>query len=84
MLRRLTLLSLILLALQLPFELQRPLLQLGPLALTNVELPLYLALSWPCCGGSRRARPRPPAPTLWIVLGALFLAGVFVSALLAP
>jgi len=84
MLRRLTLLSLILLALQLPFELQRPLLQLGPLALTNVELPLYLALGLALLQWQQARRPRPPAPTLWIVLGALFLAGVFVSALLAP
>ncbi len=58
--------------------------QPGPPALTNVELPLYLALALGMLVWLRAGRPRPLAPRLWLVLGALFLAALFISSLLAP
>lgn len=85
MLHRLSLLTLTLLALSLPFELETPLLAVGPLLLTNVELLLGVvlilaAISW------RRQTPRrlPPLPKSWWALLATFVAALFISAVLAP
>lgn len=79
----LLLVSLALLAFSLPFELDAPLWQIGPLVITNVELLLFLTLvltavfllifnlKWV-----------QPDRYWWLLL--LFVGGVFLSALLAP
>lgn len=84
MLRRLTLLTLILLALLLPFELERAWLDLGPLVLTNVELVLWLALGSAFVCWWHADRPRLRLPRSWLVAGLLFVGATFLSALLAP
>lgn len=84
MYRRLAVLSLILLALLLPFELESAWLDLGPLLLTNVELLLWLVLIVAFLNWWQAGRPRLPLPRSWLVAGGLFLAALFLSALLAP
>jgi len=74
---------LLLLALSLPFELDEPLVHLGPLAFTNVEIVLgaiLLVAGWVWW----RERPFPPMPHRgWLVL--LLAGGLFVvTAVLAP
>ena len=82
--------ALALLALSLPFELDAPLLQLGPLAITNVEVllgaflglaVLYLALSVDDRSRFLKAMPHSP---LVVALLALFIIALVLSALLAP
>ena len=84
MLRRLTHLVLILLALQLPFELERAWLTLGPLVLTNVELLLWLALPLALLTWWHAGRPDLPVPRSWLAAGLIFLGALTLSALLAP
>jgi len=84
MLQCLALLTLILLALLLPFELENAWLDLGPLLLTNVELVLWLALALALLDWWLAGWPRPPLPRRWLVAGLLFLGALFLSALLAP
>ena len=84
MLHRLSLLSLILLALLLPFELESPWLHLGPLVLTNVELALWLVLGLTFLFWWRSGRQVPPIPRAWRWLGFLFLFSLFLAAALAP
>lgn len=81
---RLTLLTLILLALLLPFELERTWLDLGPVVLTNVELVLWLALGLAFVCWWLADRPRLKLPRSWLVAGLLFVGAMFLSALLAP
>jgi hypothetical protein len=84
MMHRLHLLTLILLALLLPFELDSPWFRLGPLVLTNVEVVLWSVLAVAAARWWQAGRPRPPVPALWAALGVLFLAAIAFSALLAP
>lgn len=84
MLHRLLLLALILLALLLPFELDRSWLQLGTLVLTNVEVMLWLVLTLAAAHWWQAGRPRLPVPSLWAGLLLFFLAALFLSAMLAP
>jgi len=84
MLRRLNLLLLIMLAFLLPFEMEEPWLDLGLLALTNVELLLGAVLAVTLFTWWRMGHPVPPVPVLWGALGALFVAGLLISSLLAP
>lgn len=84
MLRRLNLVLLVLLALLLPFELEEPWIDLGVVALTNVELLLGVVLGVTLLAWWRTGRRLPPAPLLWGVLGALFVVGLLLSSLLAP
>lgn len=72
---------LVLLAATLPFELDRPLLALGPLAMTNTELLLGLVLAAAVVAPRREG---PGIPRLWLALAALFAAAIVLSALLAP
>jgi hypothetical protein len=78
-----------LLAFLLPFE--TPLFRVGPLALTSVELPLYLTIvAWGCSllaavrRGGAVATLRAQVPDLLGVAAALWLAVTLVSALAAP
>lgn len=74
---------LLLLAVTLPFELDEPLLHLGPLAFTNVELVLTAVLLLAGLVGWQE-RPFTPVPNRrWLVL--LLAGGMFgVTAVLAP
>lgn len=74
--------ALLLLAVALPFELERPWLPLGPLALTNVELLLAAVLGLALIAGPAAGGPR--LPRLWLVLGLWFLAALLLSAALSP
>jgi hypothetical protein len=74
--------ALLLLAAALPFELERPWLPLGPLALTNVELLLVAVLGLALLAGPAADGPR--LPRLWLVLGVWFLAALLLSAALSP
>lgn len=74
--------ALLLLAAALPFELERPWLPLGPLALTNVELLLAAVLGLALLAGPAADGPR--LPRLWLVLGVWFLAALLLSAALSP
>jgi hypothetical protein len=86
-LRQISLLSLALLAFSLPFELETAWLSAGPLLLTNVELLqgvvlLLAAATWlrdPAARQTVSALPRA-----WLLLLVLFMAGLFLAALLAP
>ena len=84
MLRRFSILLLTLLAFLLPFELEEAWLNVGPVALTNVELVLGTVLVVAAVGWWRAGPRWPRAPLSWGVLGILFIAGLFLSALLAP
>lgn len=83
----------ILLAALLPFELKSPLITLGPLSITNVELALYAAIGvWvirmllppprPRGGASARTRRLHWSPVHWAVLA--WIAANVISAVLAP
>lgn len=74
--------ALLLLAAALPFELERPWLPLGPLALTNVELLLVAVLGLALLAGPAADGPR--LPRLWLVVGLWFLAALLLSAALSP
>lgn len=74
--------ALLLLAAVLPFEMERPWLPLGPLALTNVELLLAAVLGLALIAGPAAEGPR--LPRLWLVLGLWFLAALLLSAALSP
>lgn len=82
--------SLILLALTLPFEMERPLLLIGPLILTNVEILQNLAIvaafgSWILeRQSSAQKQPQTAIPRSWLWLGILFSIGLIVTSLLAP
>lgn len=85
--RQAGLLSLLALALSLPFELEAPWLVVGPLQLTNVELLQtavlgLAAIVWLRAGEARRALQR--VPPWWLALLSLFLLATFLSAFLAP
>lgn len=85
MLHRLSLPTLTLLALSLPFELERPLLTIGPLLLTNVELLLGAVLILAAADWWQQTPRRLPSlPRSWWLLLAVFVAALFVSAALAP
>ena len=73
--------ALLLLAVALPFELERPLLPLGPLALTNVELLLAVVLGLALLAGPAADGPR--LPRLWLALGLWFVAALLLSAALS-
>ncbi len=84
---RIALYSLLLLALSLPFELERAWISAGPLVLTNVELlqgaVLALAgLTWLREPAAQQALRRTPRS--WLILLFLFLAALLLSAVLAP
>jgi hypothetical protein len=86
-LRQISLLSLALLAFSLPFELETAWLSAGPLLLTNVELLqgvvlLVAALTWLRDPAARRTLSA--LPRTWLILLLLFIAGLFLAALLAP
>ena len=65
----------LLLAAVLPFELERPLLPLGPLVLTNVEVLLAGVLALALLAGPVDGGPR--LPRLWLALG-LWLALIHI------
>jgi O-antigen ligase len=87
-LRVLGLAAFCLLAFSLPFELERPLLTLGIISLTNVELLLFLTLLLAFLAVLKEKRWRQEGwlkvPKLWLVLLGLFALALTVSALLAP
>ena len=70
-----------LLAVQLPFELDQPLIQLGPIAFTNAEIALLLVLADASLAAWQHGI-RPP-PQSWSILGTWFIVALFASALLA-
>lgn len=81
-LRQMGFVVLLILAASLPFEMERPLLAVGPLVVTNVELLLGLVLLLAAV-----ALPQPAgmgAPRSWLVLGALFVLGLIMSTTFAP
>jgi hypothetical protein len=80
-LERLALAALLLLGLLLPFELKEPLLRLGPPAVTNVELALYLALAAWAASQARQGWPRWTAAHTPVLAWACALG---LSAALAP
>jgi len=80
--RRAGFVALLLLAVALPFELERPWLPLGPLALTNVELLLAAVLGLAAVAGPVAGGPR--LPRLWLALGLWFLAALLLSSALSP
>lgn len=79
----LLLISLAMLAFSLPFELDAPLWQLGPLVITNVELLLFLTLALTAVSLLifNLKWVQPDRYWWWLLL---FTAGLFLSALLAP
>ena len=72
----------LLLAAVLPFELERPLLPLGPLVLTNVEVLLAAILALALVAGPAADGPR--LPRLWLVLGLWFMGAALLAAALTP
>ena len=74
--------ALLLLAALLPFELERPLLPLGPLVLTNVEVLLGAVLVVALVAGPVAGGPRLPG--WWLALGIWFLAAALLAAALTP
>jgi len=74
--------ALLLLAAVLPFELERPLLPLGPLVLTNVELLLAAVLALALVAGPAAGGPR--LPRLWLLLGLWFIGAALLAAVLTP
>ena len=72
----------LLLAAVLPFELERPLLPLGPLVLTNVEALLAVVLALALVAGPVDSGPR--LPRLWLALGLWFLGAALLAAALTP
>lgn len=84
----LALFSLLLLAFSLPFEMERPLIQLGPIGLTNLELVLLatLGLTVLLVVGENRWRQAGWtgfAPS-WLILGGLFALALLLAAVFAP
>ncbi|MBK9053707.1 MAG: O-antigen ligase family protein [Chloroflexi bacterium] len=75
--------ALILLAFSLPFELDQPLLTLGPIALTNVEVVLALTMALTALSLIRQPRAIQWPDRYWLWLG-LFCVGLIISAVLAP
>ncbi|HSH04025.1 MAG TPA: O-antigen ligase family protein [Anaerolineae bacterium] len=74
--------SLLLLALTLPFETSATWLNLGPLHLTQLEIPLLLTLGLAILYTSQQ--PRPTLNPLLTTLGLSFIATLLITALLAP
>jgi len=74
--------ALLLLAASLPFELERPLLPLGPIVLTNVECALLAVLGLALAAGPAPRGPR--LPRAWIALALWFVAAMLLSAAVAP
>ena len=72
----------LLLAAVLPFELERPLLPLGPLVLTNVEVLLAGVLALALLAGPVDGGPR--LPRLWLALGLWFIGAALLAAALTP
>ena len=72
---------LVLLAVQLPFELDQPLVQIGGIAFTNVEATLLLVLMAALIVVWQKDIRWPPK--LWMILGVWFVIALIVSALLA-
>lgn len=81
--RKWTVFPLLLLAVTLPFELDRPLFNVGPIAITNVELVLgFVFLTSLCVAIQYKEYPRLPR-TLWI-WALLFIISLLLSTLFAP
>ncbi len=80
---RVPLLFFILLAVSLPFELTTPLFMMGPLAISNIELLLFLALTSTTVSQIYYRRPLVTPPRYWLLL-IPFLIALFLAALLAP
>ncbi|MBP8001649.1 MAG: O-antigen ligase family protein [Chloroflexi bacterium] len=82
-LRRWRFIALLLLAFSLPFELDRPLLTVGPLAITNVEVLLALTIALTALTVVRRPWQLlwPPRYWLWLIF---FAGGLLVSTVFAP
>jgi hypothetical protein len=81
--------ALIALALTLPFELQEPLLEVGPLAISNTEILLGVTLFgalfyWLSSRHSSQGFRSPAVLRNWFLLLALYVVVLFLSALLAP
>ena len=74
--------ALLSLAAMLPFELERPLLPLGPLVLTNVEVLLAAVLALALVAGPVTGGPR--LPRLWLALALWFLGAALLAAALTP
>lgn len=74
--------ALLLLAASLPFELERPVLPLGPIVLTNVEVVLLAVLGLALLAGPAPHRPR--LPRAWIILALWFVAAMLLAAAAAP
>jgi hypothetical protein len=80
---RIAWLTLALLALSLPFEVDRPLGQIGPLSITNVELLLLLTLAATAVTLCRSPARSEPLDRYWRWL-PWFVGGLLLSVLLAP
>jgi hypothetical protein len=74
--------AVLLLAVMLPFELERPLLPVGPLVLTNVEVLLAAVLALALLAGPVAGGPR--LPRLWLALGLWFIGAALLAAALTP
>lgn len=68
----------------LPFELDAPLLRLGPLQLTNTELLLGSVLLLATAVWWRHGRPPLTIPRSWLILLGLFVLLALVTAVVAP
>lgn len=80
--RQAGLVALLILAFSLPYELERPLLSIGPLAFTNVELLLGIVLLAAVIAFPTQSPARPPQS--WIWLGLWFLLAMVLSVAFAP
>jgi hypothetical protein len=87
--RRVGYTALVALALALPFELQEPLLEVGPLAISNTEILLGITLlgallHWLSLPRASWEFTIPAALRSWFLLLVLYAVTLFLAALLAP
>ena len=73
-----------LLFLTLPFELDQPLLQLGPVGITNIEILLGLILALAAYRLWQADAPFPTLPRYWKWAGMIFILALVLSAVFAP
>jgi hypothetical protein len=83
-LRVVSLVSLMLLSFMLPLELETPWIQFKSLDITNVEICLAVVLILAIVQWIYEGRPSLRLPKIWLWLGALFLAALFISSFTAP
>jgi O-antigen ligase len=83
-LRFVSLIAMMILAFILPFELEKPLLHVGTIDITNVEVALGLVLSLSFAQWLFDGRPSLPIPRSWMWLGIVFIGALLFSGLTAP